>query len=72
MSKSDKNALSDFEERLIDLNSMSKKELIQRAEKFSKPYRIGNGSDFKLKDYETKAMKESLWSIKPCKLALML
>jgi PPK2 family polyphosphate:nucleotide phosphotransferase len=55
MSKSDKKELSDFEEKLIDLSSLSKKELVQRAKKFSKPYCVGDGDDFKLKDYETKA-----------------
>jgi len=55
MSNSNKNELSDFEEKIIDLNSLSKKDLVQRAKKFSKPYCVGDGDDFKLKDYETKA-----------------
>jgi PPK2 family polyphosphate:nucleotide phosphotransferase len=55
MSKSNKKELNDFEEKLIDLNSLTKKELIQRAKKFSKQYCVGDGEDFKLKDYESKA-----------------
>ena len=55
MSKSNKKEQNDFEERLIDLNSLSKKELVQRAKKFSKQYCVGDGDGFKLKDYETKA-----------------
>lgn len=55
MSKSDKKELNDFEEKSIDLNSLTKKELIQRAKKFSKQYCVGDGDGFKLKDYETKA-----------------
>jgi PPK2 family polyphosphate:nucleotide phosphotransferase len=55
MSKSNKKELSDFEEKLIDLSALSKKELIQRAKKFSKQYCVGDGDGFKLKDYETKA-----------------
>ncbi|PJJ10046.1 PPK2 family polyphosphate:nucleotide phosphotransferase [Flavobacterium sp. 1] len=55
MSKSNKKELNDFEEKLIDLSSLSKKELVQRAKKFSKQYCVGDGNDFKLKDYETKA-----------------
>jgi len=55
MSKSNKNEQNDFEERLIDLHSLSKKELVQRAKKFSKQYCVGDGDGFKLKDYETKA-----------------
>lgn len=55
MSKSNKKELNDFEEKLIDLNSLTKKELIQRAKKFSKQYCVGDGEDFKLNDYESKA-----------------
>ncbi|MBW4361199.1 polyphosphate kinase 2 family protein [Flavobacterium taihuense] len=55
MSKSNKKELNDFEEKLIDITSLSKKELIQRAKKFSKQYCVGDGDGFKLKDYETKA-----------------
>jgi len=55
MSKPNKKEPNDFEEKLIDLNSLSKKELIQRAKKFSKQYCVGDGKGFKLKDYETKA-----------------
>jgi PPK2 family polyphosphate:nucleotide phosphotransferase len=55
MSKSNKKELNDFEEKLIDLSALSKKELVQRAKKFSKQYCVGDGDGFKLKDYETKA-----------------
>lgn len=55
MSKSNKKEQNDFEEKLIDLSSLSKKELVQRAKKFSKQYCVGDGDGFKLKDYETKA-----------------
>jgi PPK2 family polyphosphate:nucleotide phosphotransferase len=44
-----------LEENLSDLTGLSKKELIQRAKKFSKQYCVGDGEGFKLKDYETKA-----------------
>lgn len=55
MSKSNKKELNELEEKLIDLTTLSKKELIQRAKKFSKQYCVGDGDDFKLKDCETKA-----------------
>jgi PPK2 family polyphosphate:nucleotide phosphotransferase len=55
MSKSNKKELNDFEEKLIDLSTLSKKELVQRAKKFSKQYCVEDGDGFKLKDYETKA-----------------
>jgi PPK2 family polyphosphate:nucleotide phosphotransferase len=37
------------------LNSLSRKELISQAKKFSKPYCVGDGEKFRLKDYDTKA-----------------
>lgn len=46
---------NNFEENARELNNLSKKELIKKAEKFSKQYCVGNGQDFRLKDYETKA-----------------
>ncbi|HEY6144386.1 MAG TPA: polyphosphate kinase 2 family protein [Flavobacterium sp.] len=55
MSKSNKKELNEIEESLIDLSGLSKKELVQRAKKFSKQYNVGDGDGFKLKDYETKA-----------------
>jgi PPK2 family polyphosphate:nucleotide phosphotransferase len=55
MSKSNKKELNEFGEKLIDLTSLSKKELVQKAKKFSKQYCVGDGDGFKLKDYETKA-----------------
>jgi PPK2 family polyphosphate:nucleotide phosphotransferase len=39
-------------ERLSDLDELSKKELISRAKEFSKQFRIKDGKDFKLKDYD--------------------
>jgi len=55
MSKSNKKETKELEENLIDLSSLSKKELVQRAKKFSKQYCVGDGDGFKLKDFETKA-----------------
>jgi PPK2 family polyphosphate:nucleotide phosphotransferase len=55
MPKSNKKDSNDFKENLIDLSTLSKKELIHRAKKFSKQYCVGDGDGFKLKDYETKA-----------------
>lgn len=37
------------------LETVSKKELIKRAKKFSNDYCVGGGAKFRLKDYETKA-----------------
>jgi len=55
MSKSHKKDSDESEQKLIDLGALSKKELIQKAKKFSKQYCVGDGDGFKLKDYETKA-----------------
>jgi PPK2 family polyphosphate:nucleotide phosphotransferase len=55
MSKSSNKESNNFEDKLIDLNNLSKKELVQRAKTFSKQYCVGDGDNFKLKDYETKA-----------------
>lgn len=55
MSKSNKKEPNVLEENLTDLSGLSKKELVQRAKKFSKQYCVGDGDGFKLKDYETKA-----------------
>lgn len=41
------------ENRLEKLGSLSKKELIKKAKKFSKRYYVGDGKKFKLKDYST-------------------
>jgi PPK2 family polyphosphate:nucleotide phosphotransferase len=46
---------NNFEENARELNNLSKKELIKKAEKFSKQHCVGNGQGFRLKDYETKA-----------------
>ncbi len=50
-----KNGSKNAEPHPLDLSSISKKELISRAKKFSKQYCVGNGAKFRLKDYETKA-----------------
>jgi PPK2 family polyphosphate:nucleotide phosphotransferase len=36
-----------------ELNDLSREELIERAKKFAKHYCVGDGKDFKLKDYRT-------------------
>ena len=46
---------NNFEENARELNKLSKKELIKKAENFSKQYCVGKGDGFHLKDYETKA-----------------
>lgn len=46
---------NNFEKNARELNKLSKKELIKKAEKFSNQYCVGNGNDFRLNDYETKA-----------------
>ena len=46
---------NNFKKNARELNTLSKKELIKKAEKFSKQYCVGKGDDFRLKDYETKA-----------------
>ena len=43
---------SEVSERLLDIPHLSKKELIQRAKEFSKQFRIRDGKDFKLKDFD--------------------
>jgi PPK2 family polyphosphate:nucleotide phosphotransferase len=55
MSKSNNKDSINFEERLVDLSTLSKKELVLGAKKFSKQYWVGDGEGFKLKDYDTKA-----------------
>ncbi len=42
-------------ERLDKFGSMSKKEIIKSAEKFSSKYCVGDGKKFRLKDWKTKA-----------------
>jgi PPK2 family polyphosphate:nucleotide phosphotransferase len=39
-------------DRLSDIPELSRKELIQRAKEFSKQFRIKDGKDFRLKDYD--------------------
>ena len=43
---------SSVSDRLSDIKNLSKKELIKRAEEFSKKFRIKDGKDFKLKDFD--------------------
>ena len=46
---------SNTDEKKINLESLSKKEIVKRAEDFSKQYCIGDGDGFKLKKHETNA-----------------
>lgn len=55
MSKSSKKEPEKLQEKMNELNQLSKKELIKKAKQFSKIYCVGDGDDFKLKNYETKA-----------------
>lgn len=41
--------------RLEEVSSLNRKELIKRAERFSNHFCVGDGSKFKLKDYDTNA-----------------
>jgi PPK2 family polyphosphate:nucleotide phosphotransferase len=43
---------SKVKERLSDIQDLSKKELIGRAKEFSKQFRIKDGKDFRLKDFD--------------------
>lgn len=54
MSKTNKSKSDESHLNSLDFN-LSKKELIKKAKNFSKQYCVGDGEDFKLKDYETKA-----------------
>ena len=45
---------SNLSDRLSDIPNLSKKELIERAKEFSKKFRIKDGKDFKLKDFDPK------------------
>lgn len=55
MSKNNKKDSDDSNLNPLDLSKLSKKSIIDRGKKFSKQYCVGNGNDFRLKDYETKA-----------------
>ena len=55
MSKNNKKDSNDSNSNPMDLSTLSKKSIIDRAKKFSKQYCVGNGNDFRLEDYETKA-----------------
>ena len=43
---------SNLNDRLSDIQKLSKKELIERAKEFSKKFRIKDAKDFKLKDFD--------------------
>jgi PPK2 family polyphosphate:nucleotide phosphotransferase len=45
---------SKVKERVAHMDELSRKELIQRAKEFSKQFRIKDGKDFRLKDYDPK------------------
>jgi PPK2 family polyphosphate:nucleotide phosphotransferase len=51
--KSSDKIKSDLGSRLEDISTLSKKELRERARKFSKKYLVGDGEDFKLDNYST-------------------
>lgn len=55
MSKSNNKKSNEFKKNARELSTLSKKELVKKAENFSKQYCVGNGDGFKLGDYETKA-----------------
>lgn len=55
MSKNNKKDSNNSNSNPMDLSTLNKKSIIERAKKFSKQYCVGNGNDFRLKDYETKA-----------------
>jgi PPK2 family polyphosphate:nucleotide phosphotransferase len=55
MSKNNKKDSNDSNSNPMDLSTLSKKSIIDRAKKFSKQYCVGNGNDFRLENYETKA-----------------
>ncbi len=45
---------SNLSDRLSNIQNLSKKELVERAKEFSKKFRIKDGKDFKLKDFDPK------------------
>lgn len=55
MSKNNKKESNDSNSNPMDLSTLSKKSIIEKAKKFSKQYCVGNGKDFRLGEYETKA-----------------
>lgn len=55
MSKNNKKDSNDSNSNPLDLSKLSKKTIIERSKKFSEQYCVGNGYDFRLEDYETKA-----------------
>jgi PPK2 family polyphosphate:nucleotide phosphotransferase len=55
MSKSNHKNSNNFEENARELVNASKKELVKKAKNFSNQYCIGDGANFRLDHYETKA-----------------
>jgi len=55
MSKSNNENSNSFQENARELSTISKKDLVEKAKNFSKQYRVSDGKDFRLKDYETEA-----------------
>lgn len=53
MSKKNKKEQHDSEQISDSLKKLNKKELLERARKFSEKYCVGDGKDFKLKDWNT-------------------
>ncbi len=54
-SKSSDKLKSEVKSKLIDASNLKKKELVERARKFSAQYRVDDRDKFRLKDYETEA-----------------
>jgi len=55
MSKNNKKDSNESKSNSMDFSKLSKKAIIDRAKNFSEQYCVGNGSDFRLEDHETKA-----------------
>ena len=53
--KHKKESTESANQKITDLNKLSKKELIDRAKKFSTKFCVGDGSQFQLQDYNTNA-----------------
>lgn len=56
MSDKKKNRKDSNAEDLLDIINLSKKDLVDRAKKFSKIFCVGEDKNFKLKDYDTKTV----------------
>lgn len=55
MAKNNKTDSNDPQTNRMDLSKLNKKTILERSKKFSEQYCVGNGNDFRLKNYETKA-----------------